>query len=114
MELKLKTISKDSIPEALSKVELYRFLNEPEESESICQDILAVDPENQVAMRLLGLAITDEFRGEPTDRYMEAEQIFQRLTSTYEREYCMGLLLQRRAKAQMRAGRPPHLSRQLL
>jgi hypothetical protein len=108
VELKLKTISKDSIPEAISKAEIYRFLNEPEESESICQDILAVDPENQIATRLMGLAITDEFKGDPSDRYMEAERIFLRLTDTYEREYCLGLMLERRAKAQMRAGRPPH------
>ena len=40
MDLKLKTISKDGIPEAVSKIELYRFLNEPEEAESICQGAL--------------------------------------------------------------------------
>ena len=41
MEFKLKTISKAGIPEAISKAELYRSLNEPEEAESICRDILA-------------------------------------------------------------------------
>ena len=50
MDLKLKTISKESIPEAISKAEIYRNLNEPEESESICHDILAVDPDNQRAI----------------------------------------------------------------
>jgi len=53
MELKLKTISKGGIPEAISKVDVYRSLNEPEEAESICRDILAVDPEHQLALRLL-------------------------------------------------------------
>jgi tetratricopeptide (TPR) repeat protein len=108
VDLKLKTISKESIPEAIAKAERYRTFNEPEESESICHDILAVDPENQTAIRTLGLAITDEFIGQATDRYAEAESIFQRLSDRYEREYCMGLLLERRAKAQMRAGRPSH------
>ena len=108
MELKLKTISRESIPEAISKAEIYRNLNEPEESESICHDILAVDPENQRAIRILGLAITDEFTGILTDRYVEAESVFQRLTDPYEREYHLGLLVERRAKAQMRSGRPPH------
>jgi hypothetical protein len=108
MEHKLKTIAKESIPHAISKAELYRNLNEPEESESICHDILAVDPENQVAIRLLGLAITDEFTGDVTDRYAEAEKMFRQLTDAYEREYYIGLLLERRAKAQMRAGRPLH------
>lgn len=108
MELKLKTISRESIPEAISKAEIYRNLNEPEESESICHDILAVDPENQRAIRILGLAITDEFTGMLTDRYVEAEKVFLQLTDPYEREYHLGLLVERRAKAQMRSGRPPH------
>jgi len=108
VEHKLKTISKHSIPEALAKAEHYRHLNEPEESESICHDILAVDPENQAAMRILGLAITDEFTGQASDRYAEAAGMFQKLTDAYEREYFTGLLLERLAKAQMRAGRPPH------
>jgi tetratricopeptide (TPR) repeat protein len=106
MDLKLKTISKDGIAEALSKVELYRYLNEPEEAESICHDILAADPENQIAQRLLGLTITDQFEGQSSDRYAEAEKIFQTLTDPYERFYYMGLLQERRAKAQIRAGRP--------
>lgn len=108
MELKLKTITKDGIAEAISKAEVYRFLNEPEESESICHDILAADPENQTALRILGLAITDEFTGESSDRYSEAERTFLRLADAYEKQYCMGLLCERQAKAQMRAGRPPH------
>lgn len=109
MELKLKTISKDGVAEALSKVELYRYLNEPEEAESICNDILAADPENQIAQRLLGLTITDQFEGQTSDRYAEAEKIFQALTDPYERIYYLGLLQERRAKAQIRAGRPAHM-----
>ena len=107
MELKLKTISKAGIPEAISKAELYRSLNEPEEAESICHDILAVEPEHQLALRLLGLAITDQFCGDASDRHGEAEKLFQRLDAHYERLYYTGLLHERRAKAQMRAGRHP-------
>ena len=108
MELKLKLISKTGISEALAKAELYRYLNEPEEAESICRDILAVEPNNQLALRLLGLALTDQFHGTPADRYVEAEEIFQSLADRYERYYYMGLLHERRAKAQLRAGKPPH------
>jgi hypothetical protein len=104
--VELKKISQDGIGEAIAKAEHYRHLHEPEESESICHDILAVDPENQTALRILGLAITDEFRGEVSDRYSEAEGAFNRLTDPYERQYCMGLLCERQAKKQMRAGRP--------
>jgi tetratricopeptide (TPR) repeat protein len=109
MELKLKTISQNGISEAISKATLYRYLNEPEEAESICHDILAIEPNHQVAWRMLGLAITDQFIGQSWDRFGEAEGAFLRLTDPYEREYYMGLLHERRAKAQMRAGRPAQI-----
>jgi len=108
MEFKLKTISKAGIPEAISKAELYRSLNEPEEAESICRDILAVEPEHQLALRLLGLAITDQFCGDASDRSAEVEHLFERLVERYDRLYYTGLLHERRAKAQMRVGRTPH------
>src|SRR5256885_341029 len=47
MAHQLKSISKAGIPEAIAKVELYRYLNEPEEAESICRDILALDPPDE-------------------------------------------------------------------
>ena len=108
MEFKLKSISPEGVEAALSKVELYRFLNEPEEAESICQDVLGVEPGHQLALRLLGLAITDQFTGAASDRHAEVENAFQQLTDLYERVYYTGLLQERRAKAQLRAGRPPH------
>ena len=46
MEYTLKRISTAGIPEAIAKAGLYRSLNEPEEAESICRDILAVDPQH--------------------------------------------------------------------
>src|SRR2546429_7172465 len=73
MEHQLKSISKAGIPEAIAKAELYRYLNEPEEAESICRDILAVDPGHQLARRMLGLAITDQFIGAASDRYIEVQ-----------------------------------------
>jgi tetratricopeptide (TPR) repeat protein len=108
MEPKLKRISPAGIEEALSKVELYRYLNEPEEAESICQDILAIEADHQLALRNLGLAITDQFTGGAADRYAEVQGIFERLSAPYERHYYLGLLLERRGKAQLRAERPPH------
>jgi tetratricopeptide (TPR) repeat protein len=108
MDLKLKTISKSGIPEAIAKAELYRYLNEPEEAESICRDVLAADPNHMMGLRMLGLAITDQFTGAPLDRYSEAEIIFQRLSDPYERLYYTGLLCERRVKAQLRGGRAAH------
>jgi len=106
MELKLKPISEAGISEALSKIALYRYLNEPEEAESICRDILAIDSENQAAIRSLALTITDQFTGTLADRYAEAEGLFHSLADPYEQLYYTGLLYERRAKAQLEAGRP--------
>jgi tetratricopeptide (TPR) repeat protein len=108
MELKFKPISRACIAEAISKAEVYRYLKEPGEAESICRDILSEAPDNQTALRLLGLAITDQFTGQVSDRYSEAEQVFRGLTSEYERVYHLGILQERKAKAQLRAGRPAH------
>ncbi len=108
MDYKLKYISPAGIPEAITKVGLYRSLNEPEEAESICRDILAIEPRHQLALRLLGLALTDQFAGGASDRYREAEQSFQQLDDPYERHYYAGILYERRAKAQLNAGLPPH------
>jgi tetratricopeptide (TPR) repeat protein len=108
MKLDLKPISRAGIPEAIAKAELYRYLNEPGEAESICRDILAVEPDNQAAVRLLGLAITDQFSGDISDRYVEAENLFRSLANIYERTYHCGLLNERKAKAQLKAGRALH------
>lgn len=109
MQHQLKSISKAGIPEAIAKVELYRYLNEPEEAESICRDILAIDADHQLARRMLGLSITDQFTGHTGDRYDEVRAIFQGLRDPYERFYYTGLLLERRAKAQLRSGSAAHI-----
>src|SRR5262249_1036647 len=111
MERQFKTISTGGIAGALAKVQHYRYLNEAEEAESICRDILAADPENQMALRQLGLAITDQFSGQGSDRLSEAQECFDKLSSAYERSYYRGILHERRAKAQLKAG---HLAHSLL
>ena len=85
-----KIISRDAIPQALEKAERYRLLNEPAQAESICLDVLAVDPENQRVLVLLILALTDQFQTGPTDCIRQAEALVPRLHGEYER-----LLLQR-------------------
>ena len=109
MPHQLKSISKAGIAEAIAKAELYRYINEPEEAESICRDILAIDPEQQLARRMLGLAITDQFIGAAGDRYPEALSMFQSLCDPYERFYYTGLLYERRAKAQLLVGYSAHI-----
>ena len=57
----LKPIHKDAIPAALEKAMRYRLLNEPAEAESICLDVLNAEPDNQLALTTLLLALTDRF-----------------------------------------------------
>ena len=59
----LKSLSTKAIPAALEKAERYRLLNEPGEAESICLDILEVDPDNQQVLVMLVLALTDLHSG---------------------------------------------------
>jgi tetratricopeptide (TPR) repeat protein len=108
MTYDLKPISTAGIDAAIAKAQHYRSLNEPEEAESICRDILAIEPQHQLALRLLGLALTDQFTGVSSDRDREAEQSFQKLTDAYERLYYTGIAYERRAKAQLSTGQPPY------
>ena len=53
----LKPISREAIPRAIQKAERYRLLNQSWAAESICLDILEVDPENQQVLVMLVLAL---------------------------------------------------------
>ena len=57
----LKPLHREAIPAALEKANRYRLLNEPGAAESIYLDILAVDPENQEALKNIVLAMSDRF-----------------------------------------------------
>jgi hypothetical protein len=94
----LKKISKESIPAALEKAERYRFLNEPALAESICSDILDVDPENSHAVIIMLLATTDQF-GSSTEDLGQARELLSRLTNDYERYYYGGIICERKGKA---------------
>ena len=94
----LKRLSTAAIPGALSKAERYRLLNEPEEAQSICEDVLAADPSNFDAVRMLILALTDSFQ-KRDGSIIRAQELVARLPSEYERAYFGGLVAERRARA---------------
>ena len=76
----LKRLSEEAIPAALEKALRYRLLNEPAEAESICHDVLRIDPENQEALVLLLLALTDRFgKGYAVGGLLEAQEVLSRL-----------------------------------
>src|SRR5881392_4163161 len=102
----LKQLHKDAIPAALEKAERYRLLNEPGEAESICLDILAVDPENQRAIITLLLALTDRFEKGYGVSDTQAKELLAGLKSEYERVYYSGIVAERRAKVKLRQNTP--------
>jgi hypothetical protein len=103
----LKQLSKNAIPEALRKVERYRLLNEPRQAESICHDILSIDPANPDALRELLLSLTDQFVFDAAARRVgEARKILQKLPDEYERHYYAGVITERLAKARLGQGGP--------
>ena len=106
MTFELKALGPDSIAKALQKVERYRLLNEPAEAESICLDVLRVDPGNQQALVMLLLALTDQFDRGSASGVKQAREILPALTSEYEREYYAGIILERRAKALIHGAAP--------
>ena len=89
----LKPISAQSVPEALSKVERYRLLNESWLAESICLDILRVEPDNQDALVALLLSRTDQFpQGVAPGA---AREILRQLRDPYDRAYFAGYFISR-------------------
>ncbi len=97
----LKPITPEGIPAALEKAERYRLLNDSSAAESICLDVLEIDPSNQEALVSLLLSITDQFQEEMSDGVHRARAVLPRLTDEYERVYYTGIIFERRARAQL-------------
>jgi len=95
----LKKLSDTSIEAALEKATRYRLLNEPDDAESICRDVLTIAPDNQEALVTLTLALTDQFDVSLSGRYQESGEVVAQLQGEYEREYYAGIVSERRAKA---------------
>jgi len=95
----LKKISPDGIPHALEKAERYRLLNDPQQAESICLDVLGVDGDNQDALRVLILALTDQFTASAGGNAHDARRHISKLSDEYERAYYTGLVYERETRA---------------
>jgi hypothetical protein len=104
-----RLLSKDSIPDAMKKAERYRLLGEPDEAESVCLDILQVDPENQEAKIDLILAISDQFGRERRPRVELAMKVVGELKDEYQRRYYEAVVLEREARAHLDLDTPPVL-----
>lgn len=95
----LKPLSHEAVDSALEKAKHYRLLNEPGAAESICLDILAVEPDNQEALVDIVLAMSDRFAKDYAVGDARIQDFLSRITDEYERTYYTGIVYERRAKA---------------
>ena len=102
--MNLKPITREGIPSALQKAERYRLLNDSSAAESICLDVLEIDPTNQEALIALLLSITDQFGEEMSDAVHRARDVLPRIHDEYERTYYSGIICERRARALLHRG----------
>jgi hypothetical protein len=101
MTYDLKPLSREAVSAAIAKAERYRLLNEPSEAESICLDVLLVDPDHQDALVMLLLSLTDQFGPGGDSLHDRARELLPRLNREYDRMYYAGIILERRAKAHL-------------
>ncbi|MDH3627900.1 MAG: hypothetical protein OES25_09625 [Acidobacteriota bacterium] len=99
----LKPISREAVAEALKKAERYRLLNEPTQAESICRDVLRVDPDNQQALVQIVLTLTDRF-GRDAAGVRNAREYAGKLQDDYARTYYSALISERHARALLAKG----------
>lgn len=97
-KFELKPLSADAIDAAMEKMKRYRLLGEPDDAESICRDILRVDPDYRDARVGLLLCLTDQFGLGLTGRMTEATEIANALASPYDQLYYKGIICEHRAK----------------
>ena len=100
----LKPLSNNAVHAALEKANRYRLLNEPGAAESIYLDILALEPDNQEALRNIILAMSDRFGKDYAVGDNHINAFVARLTEEYERCYDTGIVYERRAKATLDKG----------
>ena len=100
----LKRLSPQAIPAALEKANRYRLLNEPGAAESIYLDILAVEPDNQEALKNIVLAMSDRFGKDYAIGDARITEYVTRIKSDYERTYYTGIMYERRGKAALLKG----------
>ncbi len=102
----MKSLSLDAEAAALEKARHYRYLNEPGAAESICLDILKVDPDNQDAIVTLVLAMSDRFSKDYAIGDSRIKDYLAQITDEYKQAYYNGIVLERRAKATLRMDTP--------
>ncbi|MGC4021369.1 MAG: hypothetical protein QM734_05235 [Cyclobacteriaceae bacterium] len=91
----LKPLSKEGVEAAIAKAEHYRLLNHPKLAESICLDVMKIEPDNQKASVILLLALTDQFGQSSSKSRNDALALANKLKDEYSRLYYAGIIHER-------------------
>jgi len=100
----LKKISSDALEQALAKAKQYRVLEQPQQAESLCLDILAVDPDHQEALVVMVLALTDQFRRGGSGVIRRAKKYLAQMEHEYDKLYYSGIISEREGRAMLDRG----------
>lgn len=105
--VELKKLNPEAVPAAIVRAKQYRLLNEPNEAESICLDILEIMPDHQDALITLLLSLTDKFAESGLlPSFEQAQGIVDRLDDSHCKFYYSGIIYERRGKHHLRQGGP--------
>jgi hypothetical protein len=106
----LKKLHADSILGAIEKANRYRLLNVPQLAESICLDILDIEPENQDVLVILLLSLSDQFSEKSFHlSKTRVSDLVARLTDPYQHAYYKGLVCEKRGMATLQHQAPSYV-----
>ena len=94
----------EAVPRAIQKAERYRLLNQSWAAESICRDVLEIDPANQQVLVMLVLALTDQLAGGHAAVMRAVHETLPRITDPYQRAYYTGISSERNGRAHLFRG----------
>ncbi len=103
-EFKLKPISREAVPRAIQKAERYRLINQSWSAESICRDILEIDPANQQVLVMFVLALTDQLVDDHGHAMRTVHETLPRISDPYQRAYYTGIASERSGQALLHRG----------
>lgn len=103
-QFRLKPISKEAIPRAIQKAERYRLINQSWAAESICRDVLEIDPANQQVLVMLVLALTDQLADGHANLMRAVHETLPRISDPYQRAYYTGIASERSGQAHLHRG----------
>ena len=93
-------IDKGSIEDVLERAKQYRSLLQPDMAISICMDIFAVDKNNQEALVIYILALTDQLsQSESKVHQKKIADSIKRLDSKFLQHYYSGIFFERQARS---------------